>query len=72
MYIKITVNTVCDGQAVDAGAVVDASDKEARTLMGMGKAIETDRPKPPKPGAAAVTPKTEKAVAPKARRRSKR
>ena len=69
MYIRIVKGTVCDGQAVDAGAVVDATDKAARTLIAMGKAIEVD---PSEREATAEAINIERAVAPRARRRSKK
>jgi hypothetical protein len=38
MKIKILRNTVCGGSVVLAGTVVDASEADAKTLIGMGKA----------------------------------
>jgi len=38
MKILVTKNTVCGGERVKSGSVIDASDAEARFLMAIGKA----------------------------------
>jgi hypothetical protein len=38
MKLKILKSTVCDGQAVKVGQVVDASNRAAATLVGYGMA----------------------------------
>jgi len=38
MKIEITKSTVCSGQKVSIGQVVDASEKDARLLISIGKA----------------------------------
>lgn len=42
MLIQITRATVCGGEAREVGAIVDASDRDARVLIGMGKAVAAD------------------------------
>lgn len=37
--ITITRNTVCDGQDVLVGQTVNASERDARILLAMGKAV---------------------------------
>ena len=44
MLIEITRATSISGQPVKVGQVVDASDRDARTLLAMGKAIAASEP----------------------------
>ena len=44
MLIEITRATSISGQPVKVGQVVDASDRDARTLLAMGKAIAAPEP----------------------------
>ena len=46
MLIEITMTTSISGQPVKVGQVVDASDRDARTLLAMGKAIAAPEPAP--------------------------
>lgn len=40
--IEITACTICDGELVRAGEIVEASEQAARQLIGSGKAIHAD------------------------------
>lgn len=52
MKIRLLRNTICDGQAVSAGDVVEASEQAARVLISMRKAEPYTAPLP----AVAVPP----------------
>jgi hypothetical protein len=41
MKIKMTRDTICGGKAVKTGEVIEAQDKDAKTLILMGKAKAT-------------------------------
>ena len=41
--IEILKRTVCDGEKVGPGDVVSASEKDAKTLIAMGKAENTSK-----------------------------
>lgn len=56
MKILILTNTVCGGVAVDAGQVVDASEKDARTLLAMRRAVPAPPEQPKVAEVAAVEP----------------
>ena len=62
MYIRIV-------RGPQAGAVVDASDRAAKALIEAGRALEVD---PSEREATAESINIERAVAPRARRRSKK
>lgn len=51
MRILITRPTVCGGVFVDQGSVVDASDSDARVLIGLDKAV-------PAPSERGIVPET--------------
>lgn len=42
MKIQIIRNTVCGGEAVSVGDVVNASDSDARILINSGKAVKCE------------------------------
>lgn len=42
MQIKFTRNTVADGRAVEVGEVADVSDREARLLVALRKAVPVE------------------------------
>lgn len=44
-FIKILRATVCDGESVKVGDIVEASPKAARFLVAIGKAEYTEKPK---------------------------
>lgn len=47
MKLKIIRATVCGGKPVEVGEVVDASERDARTLIALGKARPVkDEPQP--------------------------
>jgi hypothetical protein len=58
MKVKITRNTVAQGQAVNIGEVVELQKDEARLLIALGKAEGVDGSAPK----TAVLPSAEKAV----------
>ena len=43
--IKILRTTVCGGKPVEKGKVIDASDKDANYLIGIGKAESAEKSK---------------------------
>ncbi len=49
MKIKIIKGTVCGGKNVKKDQVVDASETDAKILIGLGKAIEPGKAKQEKP-----------------------
>jgi len=64
MKIRIIRSTVCDGKVVEAGQVVEASDKSADVLIKMGKAVQVN-------DAERTVEAPEKAVLPRGQKRSK-
>lgn len=64
MKIRIIRSTVCDGKVVEAGQVVEASDKSAEVLIKMGKAVQVN-------DAERTVEAPEKAVLPRGQKRSK-
>lgn len=46
MKIRITRNTVCDGQVVRAGQVISATVQDARLLIAMQKAVPYEEKAP--------------------------
>ena len=45
MKIKILKSTVCGGKPVEKDKVIDASEKDANYLIGIGKAESSDKKK---------------------------
>ena len=46
MWVLITKNTVCNGVVAAIGEIVEVSDRDARLLLALRKAVEAPESKP--------------------------